>query len=270
MSKNNRKKKNFKQKSVIKNTDQNVNIELFRSRIQKLNEEVKKQNNRCNSALIILLIFSILFTGILIKFQLSNKKIFNLSPLFFLLVIAFLNLLFLNAITKQYKKSREKNKKEFEEINKDMSKNIKKNKSIKKLLNEVENRNIDIFNIVTFIKENVDKKSIVSLIITIAFFIIQLLPYIFPNSILMKFISYTITLIISVYITSKIFQKGKISIQLLINSIFFISLFILVLNLVLNFTCLQIDFNNILNTIDICNKLYCALALAFTYLDSGK
>ena len=52
--------------------------------------------------------------------------------------------------------------------------------------------------------------------------------------------------------------------------LFFISLFILVLNLVLNFTCPQIDFNNILNTIDICNKLYCALALAFAYLDSGK
>lgn len=151
-----------------------------------------------------------------------------------------------------------------------MSKNIKKNKSIKKLLNEVENRNIDIFNIVTFSKENVDKKSIVSLIITIAFFIIQLLPYIFPNNVFMTFISYTITLVISVYITSKIFQKGKISIQLLINSIFFISLFILVLNLVLNFTCLQNDFINILNTIDICNKLYCALALAFTYLGSGK
>lgn len=104
MSKNNRKKRNFMQNSVIKNTDQNVNIELFRSRIQKLNEEVKKQNNRCNSALIILLIFSILFTGILIKFQLSNKKIFNLSPFIFFLVIAFLNLLFLNTITKQYKK----------------------------------------------------------------------------------------------------------------------------------------------------------------------
>ena len=36
-----------------------------------------------------------------------------------------------------------------------MNKNIKKNKSIKKLLNEVENRNMDIFNIVTFIKERV-------------------------------------------------------------------------------------------------------------------
>lgn len=270
MSKNNRKKKNFKQNSVIKNTDQNVNIELFRSRIQKLNEEVKKQNNRCNSSLIILVIFSILFTGILIKFQLSNKKIFNLSPLFFLLVIAFLNLFFLNVITKQYKKSRENNKKEFEEINKDMNKNIKKNKSIKKLLNEVENRNIDIFNIFTFIKESADKESIVSLIIIVTFFIIQLLPSIFPNSLLMTFISYTITLIISVYITSKIFQKGKMLIQFLINSIIFISLFILVLNLVLNFTCLQNDFINILNTIDICNKLYCALALAFTYLGSEK
>ncbi|MCB8563053.1 hypothetical protein DWV83_15115 [Coprobacillus sp. AF13-15] len=151
-----------------------------------------------------------------------------------------------------------------------MNKNIKKNKSIKKLLNEVENRNMDIFNIVTFIKESADKESIVSLIIIITFFIIQLLPYIFPNSVLMTFISCTITLIISVYITSKIFQKGKILIQFIINSIFFISLFILVLNLVLNFTCPQIDFNNILNTIDICNKLYCALALAFAYLDSGK
>ena len=43
-----------------------------------------------------------------------------------------------------------------------MNKNIKKNKSIKKLLNEVENRNMDIFNIVTFIKESADKESIVS------------------------------------------------------------------------------------------------------------
>lgn len=50
-----------------------------------------------------------------------------------------------------------------------MNKNIKKNKSIKKLLNEVENRNMDIFNIVTFIKESADKESIVSLIIIITF-----------------------------------------------------------------------------------------------------
>lgn len=147
-----------------------------------------------------------------------------------------------------------------------MNKNIKKNKSIKKLLNEVEKRNIDIFNIFTLIKESADKEFIVSLIIIVTFFIIQLLPYIFPNSLLMTFISYTITLIISVYITSKIFQKGKMLIQFLINSIIFISLFILVLN----FTCLQNDFINILNTIDICNKLYCALALAFTYLGSEK
>ena len=65
-------------------------------------------------------------------------------------------------------------------------------------------------------------------------------------------------------------REGADKISINSSAIFFISLFILVLNLVLNFTCPQIDFNNILNTIDICNKLYCALALAFAYLDSGK
>ena len=99
MSKNNRKKRNFMQNSVIKNTDQNVNIELFRSRIQKLNEEVKKQNNRCNSALIILLFF---FIFLLISLFISSNTFLFFSLLFlYCFVIVLRNNRFRKAITRK-------------------------------------------------------------------------------------------------------------------------------------------------------------------------